>query len=80
MSSGHFIEDGFDGSGGQLPPNYKNKISQLPGVSIDDITGKRIVPASDRETLHLPGRILHITARNEKRYIACTVIKGIWTS
>ena len=72
MASDPFMEDGYDGSGGELPSNHKDKISQLPGVSIDDLTGKRIIPASYTENLYLPGRILHITVRNEKRYIKCT--------
>ena len=67
-----------EGSGGQLPRSHKDRISQGPGVDIDKLTGKRIIHASDREDLYLPGRILHITARKEKRYILLMISYEHW--
>lgn len=55
-----------EGRGDQLPQSHDNAKSQDPRGSIDKLTGKRIIQASDRVNLYLPGRILHITARKGK--------------
>ena len=36
--------------------------------STDELTGKKLIPQTEREDLFLPGRILHIHKRKEKRY------------
>ena len=56
------------------------RISQGPGVDIDKLTGKKKIHAFGRENLYLPGRILHITARKEKRYILLMIYYEHWDS